>query len=629
MALEQLPRLTSQNSLVERVKYQITVGTPLVFVTGAFESGKTVFSEQLISSMDEDSFVCAFVPCQEKLSVEKLRELLLKQLSGNIVFNAEDHLLGTVQRMGFGPKRVLIVIDDIDKAPQEFFDDIVQVYRTYAAQGVFSVILTSSQAWSDSEARKVKKEGLQPVEMEIQPLTLPESLTLITYYRRFYGMPALSDKELKGFYDIYCCGTNPGEIRKIVEAVSKGLNPVANAQEGKASQASGKKPSRKMDFIIAGAALVLLAVGAGVYATRSADNTDPKVNVALKETDEFIIPKADSQDSAKLGPELNHQRTDLNPVVVINPAGDEGTPVIIQEDYNGQTASGSSDEGTESIVLITDDDNTGDKALVITENTISTAEREAEGDLSSGMSSGTEKDNDSLLAQQNDNSSDGTLIAANNTPADKPEVKNTPPDNAGASDSKKEQQSSSSKKETNNKDNSGKKPSVPKTENAQKKESDSANKAPDMTSSKDSSKDSGNAPVVLNGGKDKNSGKTAKSDDAAKKTDNSAKKTNSKKDDKPSLPMPKSPDVDFSTLPGNHYTLQLIASNKAGVEKLRKRLKSGWILFRPERNDYILVYGDFASRSEAEAAKSRFPADIRANKPWSKQVSQVNKETSH
>ena len=625
MALEQLPRLTSQNSLVERVKYQITVGTPLVFVTGAFESGKTVFSEQLISSMDEDSFICAFVPCQEKLSVEKLRELLLKQLSGNIVFNAADHLLGTVQRMGFGPKRVLIVIDDIDKAPQEFFDDIVQVYRTYAAQGVFSVILTSSQAWSDSEARRVKKEGLQPVEMEIQPLTLPESLTLITYYRRFYGMPALSDKELKGFYDIYSCGTNPGEIRKIVEAVSKGLNPVTNAQDGKASQAPGKKPSRKMDFIIAGTALVLLAVGAGVYATRSTEYTDPKINSALKETDEYIIPKTDPQDSAKLGPELNHQRTDLNPVVVINPAGDEGTPVIIQEDYNGQTASGSSDEGTESIVLITDDDNSGDKALVITENTISTAEREAEGDLSSGISSGAEKDNDALLAEQNKNSADGTLIAANNTPADKPEVKNATPDNTGVSNSKKEQPGSSGKKVTNEKDNSGKKPSTPKTDNAQKKESDAAKTAPDMTSSKDS----GNAPVVLNGSKDKDSGKTAKSDDSAKKTDNSAKKTDSKKDDKQSLPMPKSPDVEFSTLPGNHYTLQLIASNKAGVEKLRKRLKSGWILFRPERNDYILVYGDFASRSEAEAAKSRFPADIRANKPWSKQVSQVNKETSH
>ena len=639
MALEQLPRLTSQTSLVERVKYQISVGTPLVFVTGAFESGKTVFSEQLISSMDDEAFVCAFVPCQEKLSLEKLREILLKQLSANIVFNASDRLLGTIQRMGFGSKRVLIVADDIDKAPQDFFDDLVQVYRTYVQQNLFSVVVTSSQAWSDSEARKVKKEGMMPVEMEIQPLTLPESLTMISYYRRFYGMAPLSDRDLKGFYDINSCGTNPGEIRKIVEAVSKGLKPGDSLPKDKVQPAEGEPSSRKKDIIIGAVAVALLAGGIGFYAMNKINYSDPKVNTALTGPDEPANPVIDSHETLRLGPELNHQRTDLSPVVVVNNRDDsDGTTVIIQDDAGGQVDAGSSDDGTESIVLITDDgdpDSNGDRDLVITENTISKADRQAEGDLAPSMSSGTEKDG--TLAGDSKKSDATNLIAVNTPVSDKtdtapslPKSDNANPPKSNAANNVKKPDTVPAGKDSGTgnakKDNAGKdtvsKNSDTKPPVSPKSASDSSNKTDSASGKKpqDNSSGTGKDPLVLNGGKHGTSGNTR---------DNPEKKPEPKPDPKPVQPLPKSPDVDFSTLSGKHYTLQLIASNKAGAERLKKRLKGGWVLFRPERNDYIVVYGDFATKAEADAAKSRFPADVRANKPWSKPVSQVQNESSH
>ena len=636
MALEQLPRLTSQTSLVERVKYQISVGTPLVFVTGAFESGKTVFSEQLISSMDDESFVCAFVPCQEKLSAEKLREILLKQLSGSLVFNAADHLLGTIQRMGFGSKRVLIVADDIDKAPQDFFDDLVQVYRTYVQQGLFSIVVTSSQAWSDSEARKVKKEGVMPVEMEIQPLTLPESLTLISYYRRFYGMAPLPDKDLKGFYDINSCGSNPGEIRKIVEAVSKGTKP------GMPLPKEGEKPvkaetgGRRKDIVIGAAAVVLLAAGIGFYVLNRTDYSEPKVSDPITVSDNAVTPEIDAGEPLRLGPELNHQRTDLSPVVVVdNKENDnnDGITVIIQEDASGQVDAGSADDGTESIVLITDDgdpDSNGDRDLVITENTISKADRQAEGDLVPSMSSGSEKD-ERLTADSR--KSEGTGLIAVNTPvSDRPDiapsmqkdssVKPSKPD-TGTPAKKQDNISAGKTTESNNakKDNTQKaSPSDngTKTPVSRKPVTDSSStgtisgKKPQDTVPSDTR----NEPVVLNGSKKDNAGR------------NNRGNPEKKSDPKPAQPLPKSPDVEFSTLSGKHYTLQLVASNKTGAERLRKRLKGGWVLFRPERNDYIVVYGDFATKAEADAVKSRFPADVRANKPWSKPVSQVQNESS-
>ena len=60
MALEQLPKLSSQTTLIERIKYQLSVGVPFIFVSGAKGSGKTVISEQILSCID-DSYVTAYI----------------------------------------------------------------------------------------------------------------------------------------------------------------------------------------------------------------------------------------------------------------------------------------------------------------------------------------------------------------------------------------------------------------------------------------------------------------------------------------------------------------------------------------------------------------------------------------
>ena len=85
MALEQLPMLPGQTTLVERVKYQLAVGSPFLFVTGDSGSGKTVFCEKLSSAIEE-KYRCAFVPCNKKLTLRNLRELIFQQISPQTIF---------------------------------------------------------------------------------------------------------------------------------------------------------------------------------------------------------------------------------------------------------------------------------------------------------------------------------------------------------------------------------------------------------------------------------------------------------------------------------------------------------------------------------------------------------------
>src|SRR5574344_1214762 len=214
MALEQLPMLPGQTTLVERVRYQLAVGTPFLFLTGDSGSGKTVLCEKICSAVEND-YLCAFVPCSEVPSLLKLRELLLQQLSPTTVFNAEDKLLGTVQRINFNTSKVVIVVDNIDKAPDSFLIELAEIYQTYKSQELFNIILTSATSWADARVRSLKEIGITPIEIEIPYLNNQNKLE---YYLLQYSVKdsetdlvKIPEKEKK---------CSPEDVRKLDQKLS-------------------------------------------------------------------------------------------------------------------------------------------------------------------------------------------------------------------------------------------------------------------------------------------------------------------------------------------------------------------------------------------------------------------------
>ena len=80
-----------------------------------------------------------------------------------------------------------------------------------------------------------------------------------------------------------------------------------------------------------------------------------------------------------------------------------------------------------------------------------------------------------------------------------------------------------------------------------------------------------------------------------------------------------------------HYTIQLIAAyDTATVSRVaaREDLQEAVAIYKGEfkqRDWYMLLYGDFSSVREAKLAIQDLPEDLRANGPWVRHLSSVQR----
>ena len=350
MALEQLPVLTSQSSLVERIKYQLSVGAPFVMVKGALGSGKTVICEQLISSMD-DTFVKAFIPCSGNSDLTKYREMLLNQLSVHQKFNINDRLVGSIQKFNFGDKKVLIVIDDFDLLIDRFFTELTEVYNTYVGDKLISIVAMTSANKFEQKCRQLKSQRINPLIKEIKPLSIQESIVVMSYYGSQVGLHGMDDKTLKNNKDLLSAKGNPLAIKGIVERMS-------------GMESNMYYPlDRSNERIKAG---ILLAVGGVITAVIVAlliilfirnqykifDNSVQNQSDAQVQNEVAVIDKMDIEDEKigedSLTPELNTTRDNLDPTVVVTEQVNNETDTVDDKAKDGD------DSGN---IVISDEDN--------------------------------------------------------------------------------------------------------------------------------------------------------------------------------------------------------------------------------------------------------------------------------
>lgn len=86
--------------------------------------------------------------------------------------------------------------------------------------------------------------------------------------------------------------------------------------------------------------------------------------------------------------------------------------------------------------------------------------------------------------------------------------------------------------------------------------------------------------------------------------------------------------------PAGSYTLQLSSASRSDTLEAwaKKQNLSGYHVYKTTRNGqpwYVLVTGSYATPAEAKRAVNSLPAEVRAQKPWVKPVSQVKKESAN
>ncbi|WP_437612652.1 SPOR domain-containing protein [Erwinia sp. V71] len=110
-----------------------------------------------------------------------------------------------------------------------------------------------------------------------------------------------------------------------------------------------------------------------------------------------------------------------------------------------------------------------------------------------------------------------------------------------------------------------------------------------------------------------------------------AKPAASKPVEKASKPAATASHASASTPSGN-YTLQLSSASRSDTLNAwaKKQNLNGYHVYKTTRNGqpwYVLVSGSYATPADAKRAVASLPAEVRAQNPWVKPVSQVKKES--
>ncbi|WP_312241415.1 SPOR domain-containing protein, partial [Pantoea sp.] len=87
-------------------------------------------------------------------------------------------------------------------------------------------------------------------------------------------------------------------------------------------------------------------------------------------------------------------------------------------------------------------------------------------------------------------------------------------------------------------------------------------------------------------------------------------------------------------MPGGSYTLQLSSASRSDTLNAwaKKQNLSGYHVYKTTRNGepwYVLISGSYATPADAKRAVASLPAEVRAQNPWVKPVSQLKKEASN
>ncbi len=172
----------SQIQLLSRLQFVTRFSSNFVQITGEQGAGKTWLSERYLESWAQEP-IQSFLVCHANQQDVQHRAILLRQLIPDGIFNAKDTLASCLDRMldGDGIHALLVIDDGQHLSPSliaELWELIIQSQCRQNWQ--INVLLFCRSGKVSKYLQKVSfTQGIQPLELEISPLTESEREVLL------------------------------------------------------------------------------------------------------------------------------------------------------------------------------------------------------------------------------------------------------------------------------------------------------------------------------------------------------------------------------------------------------------------------------------------------------------------
>ncbi|MGN1281563.1 MAG: AAA family ATPase [Succinivibrio sp.] len=238
----------SQIDCSKALEQEFRFGECFVILSGESGSGRTSLCEQVVTVL-ENRYSTVFVPCQDEMTVEQLRQLFLQQVAPNDRWDDSESLCQSFSKLTIPVRqRILVVIDDIDLVVSSFFEEIVALYEQNLGKNRLSFLLTAHPLWTQSKISAFVTDKLQIKEIVIPRLSTQEALSvteqMFTYANldRVYKaiLPKLPSKLEK-------CEGNISRIIKLTETLMNDpieVNEDKKTQIAQSSKIEGEKKKK-------------------------------------------------------------------------------------------------------------------------------------------------------------------------------------------------------------------------------------------------------------------------------------------------------------------------------------------------------------------------------------------------
>ncbi|CAH0534588.1 Cell division protein DamX [Vibrio stylophorae] len=192
--------LDSQTQLLSRLQFLTRFGSNFIHVTGPQGAGKTWLAEQFLAQWCDDANQ-ALLACYANQSAAQQRVMLLKQLFSEPLFNEDDPLIDSFERMqGERPCRLVLLVDDADLLSAEILAELWAVVMRAQQQEAWQInVLLFSQPKSLNNALRQLShgQGVSPVDIDISPLNDTEVELFSDMLKARYAMNANARRQMQ------------------------------------------------------------------------------------------------------------------------------------------------------------------------------------------------------------------------------------------------------------------------------------------------------------------------------------------------------------------------------------------------------------------------------------------------
>ncbi len=277
MSFAHVLELDSQTELLERLKLLTNFGSNLIAINGGDGYGKTWLAHRYLEVGANNKNQC-LLPCHRNQDDPQRRILILSQLVSDALFNQQEPLLESLERiLGHEPCDIAIVVDDAQLLSENLISELWTLVLQAQAKPNWAInVLLFTQAGLLEEilSRISYGQAIKPVELDIDVLSEVEA-------RRFFESSVaryVDDSSEKRVRDAFKkVDPTPGDIMALGEM---------NVEKRIIIRSIVAKPLN-IALVILG--LILLAAG-GYWWMLSQPSPDDKAQDITRTVEQTVIP---------------------------------------------------------------------------------------------------------------------------------------------------------------------------------------------------------------------------------------------------------------------------------------------------------------------------------------------------